>query len=303
MRQLGGVRGVAAYHIWAGNFPLPSCQESEGNLEGEGYKTGKQIVLIFEIHQHVIDVDLLRAISIFLNCGKVEIGRKVGNPDTWVYRLRVSSQKDILNTLLPILQESSFMLNKRQHNWRLFLEACEMVKNKQHTSQEGQDILQSIRSQLSSQLSFEEKLKLPKSSTPLNEKRVTGFTDAEGHFSFIIPKNDNGNWLSPIFSFSISQETSELDFIKSLVEFFRCGNVYTKKNTWAILFYSQQKKDLTEKILPFFETNKLQTIKQLSFLRWKKALNICYNNKPLLNEHKEELNNLLLDISHKRPKK
>jgi len=197
--------------------------------EGEGYKTGKQIVLIFEIHQHVIDVDLLRAISIFLNCGKVEIGRKVGNPDTWVYRLRVSSQKDILNTLLPILQESSFMLNKRQHNWRLFLEACEMVKNKQHTSQEGQDILQSIRSQLSSQLSFEEKLKLPKSSTPLNEKRVTGFTDAEGHFSFIIPKNDNGNWLSPIFSFSISQETSELDFIKSLVEFFRCGNVYTKK--------------------------------------------------------------------------
>ena len=104
-----------------------------------------------------------------------------------------------------------------------------MVKNKQHTSQEGQDILQSIRSQLSSQLSFEEKLKLPKSSTPLNEKRVTGFTDAEGHFSFIIPKNDNGNWLSPIFSFSISQETSELDFIKSLVEFFRCGNVYTKK--------------------------------------------------------------------------
>jgi hypothetical protein len=48
----------------------------------KSHKTGKQIVLIFEIHQHVIDVDLLKAISIYLNCGKVEIGVKVGSPDT-----------------------------------------------------------------------------------------------------------------------------------------------------------------------------------------------------------------------------
>jgi hypothetical protein len=80
-----------------------------GFFEGDGsitiqfkpnktHKTGKQIVLIFEIHQHVIDVDLLKAISIFLDCGKVEIGRKVGNPDTWVYRLRISSQYQIYAT-------------------------------------------------------------------------------------------------------------------------------------------------------------------------------------------------------------
>ena len=36
-------------------------------------KPGKQIILIFEIHQHVIDVDLLKAISVYLDCGKVEI--------------------------------------------------------------------------------------------------------------------------------------------------------------------------------------------------------------------------------------
>ena len=81
-----------------------------GLFEGDGsitiqlkpnksHKTGKQIILIFEIHQHVIDVDLLKAISVYLDCGKVEIGRKVGSPDTWVYRLRISSQNDIVNIM------------------------------------------------------------------------------------------------------------------------------------------------------------------------------------------------------------
>jgi hypothetical protein len=46
------------------------------------HKTGKQVILIFEIHQHVIDVDLLHAISIFLNCGKVCIGIKKGDPES-----------------------------------------------------------------------------------------------------------------------------------------------------------------------------------------------------------------------------
>ena len=40
-----------------------------------------------------------------------------------------------------------------------------------------------------------------------------------------------------------------------------------KKTPEQSYFIVNKKKDLTEKILPFFETNKLQTIKQLSFLR------------------------------------
>jgi hypothetical protein len=74
-------------------------------------------------------VDLLKAISIFLGCGKVEIGRKVGAPDTWMYRLRISTQTDILNILLPILQSQSMMLNKRDHDLKLFIRACLLVKD------------------------------------------------------------------------------------------------------------------------------------------------------------------------------
>jgi uncharacterized ubiquitin-like protein YukD len=150
-----------------------------GLFEGDGsvtiqlkpnisHKTGKQLVLIFEIHQHVIDVALLKAISIFLDCGKVEIGRKVGAPDTWVYRLRISTQTDILNNLLPILQSQSMMLNKREHDIKLFVHACLLVKDKKHTNIEGQGELANIAARLSSKLSFENKQKLPDSEKSLN---------------------------------------------------------------------------------------------------------------------------------------
>jgi len=150
-----------------------------GLFEGDGsitiqlkpnisHKTGKQVVLIFEIHQHVIDVDLLKAISIFLDCGKVEIGRKVGAPDTWVYRLRISTQTDILNNLLPLLQSQSMMLNKREHDIKLFVHACLLVKDKKHTNIEGQSELGTIAARLSSKLSFENKQKLPDTNKSLN---------------------------------------------------------------------------------------------------------------------------------------
>lgn len=63
------------------------------------------------------------------------------------------------------------------------------------------------------------------------------------------------------------------------------------------------KKDLAEKIIPFFEKNELQTIKQYSFLKFKKVFNIFKNNKIISPEHFKELNNILSDQSGKRPKK
>jgi hypothetical protein len=46
------------------------------------HKIGKQVILNFDIHQHAIDLDLLNAISIYLGCGKVEVGRKSGNKES-----------------------------------------------------------------------------------------------------------------------------------------------------------------------------------------------------------------------------
>ena len=89
--------------------------------------------------------------SIFLGCGQVEVGRKTGSSDTWVYRLRISKQTDIFNILLPILQKVSqtMMLNKRAHDMRLFIKICEIVKIREHITEQGQITIGTLSSQLS----------------------------------------------------------------------------------------------------------------------------------------------------------
>ncbi len=304
-----------------------------GFFEGDGsvtiqlkpnpsHKSGKQVVLIFEIHQHVIDVDLLKAISIYLNCGKVvalRIGRKVGSPDSWVYRLRISTQNDIINTLLPILQLQSkkMMLKKRQHDIKLFIEACLIVKDKNHTTIEGQTQIADIASNLSSKLSFEDKHYLTETKPTLNSERVTGFVEAEGHFGLSVKfiYDDSSIPVSSTaipkvvssFRFLVVQESSELYSLNLLENFFGCGKTYTRISRPKESFYSvTNRKDLVEKIVPFFEKNGLQTIKKHSFLRFKKVLNICEkqkNDNPLTIQDFNELNNIISDSTGKRPVK
>ena len=283
-----------------------------GLFEGDGsitiqlkpnksHKMGKQIILIFEIHQHVIDVDLLKAISIFLGCGKVEVGRKVGSPDTWVYRLRISTQVDILNILLPILQSQSMMLKKRAHDMNLFIESCLMVKEKKHTNEQGQAAISTLASQLSSNFTLEGKEQLPDIEIKLNPERVLGFTDAEGHFSFTITKSKNNpNYTGVIFNFLITQEKSEIKFLNELIKFFGCGNVFANEKGGGV-FAVHNKQDLATKIVPFFESNELQTIKKYSFERFSRAILIA-NNKEIDNISKIKLiEKIALETENKRP--
>lgn len=158
------------------------------------HKTGKQIILIFEIHQHVVDKDLLKAISFYLECGKVEIGRKVGNDNNWVYNLRISSQKEKFEKLLPILQSQSMILKKRDYDLILFLKACKLVVDKKHITDLGQKEIKLIVSQLSSKLNLEDKKNLPDTFKTINKEWLTGITDAEGNFQILINTSTTSNF-------------------------------------------------------------------------------------------------------------
>lgn len=301
-----------------------SCDYILGLFEGDGsvtiqlkpntsHKTGKQVILIFEFHQHAIDQDLLTAISIYLGCGKVSISKKVGSPDSWIYKLRISSQSEILNVILPLLQSKGMMLIKRSHDLKLFIKACTLLQNKQHLTDEGQTEIFLLASQLSSKidiavkeevlfqrmLSSGEKEDLKQN---ISDEKIRGFVDAEGNFSFFLTsKKDNPNYTGVVFNFNIVQENSEKLFLNHLVDFFGCGHVYTDEKGGG-RFVVSKKKELRDNIIPFFEANELQTIKKHSFLRFKKALKICIDNKPLQPIHITELKSLLLEKIGKRPK-
>lgn len=258
------------------------------------HKTGKQVILNWDIHQHAIDLDLLHAIKLFLGCGKVEVGKKVGSPDNWIYRFRIFRQTEILNKLLPILKNKSMVLNKRNRDLNIFIKICEIVQDKYHTTENGLYDIIEMNKKISSRISKTDKALLPNSMTDLNSPWVTGVTDAEGSFSVIYVKSRKQYQ----FHFSIAQEKTEITFLNKLISFFSCGNVSISGEKG--LYYVSSKIDLIEKIIPFFEENKLQTIKQYSFLNFKKILNIVLNNKPLLQNHVDEINKILEDNTHKR---
>lgn len=253
-------------------------------------KTGIQVILIWEIHQHVIDKDLLEAISIFLGSffdiikdknlmslnsnnkklGKVEISSKVGKSDSWVYRLRISTQKDIFTTLLPILIEvkNNLLLKKRQNDLNIFIEACLFVKEGKHNSIEGLKYLQTLTKNLSNKKTYLEKYNLPDiSNVSINKQsnNILGFTDSEGSFGITVYSYGKDKEKKSVnFSFKITQTGSESLFLNKLIEFFGCGKVYLTKNDALSSteltkgYYTVYKKeDLINKIIPFFNQNKL----------------------------------------------
>ena len=123
---------------------------------------------------------------------------------------------------------------------------------------------------------------------------MLGFTDAEGHFSFTITKSKiNPNYTGVVFNFLITQEGCEIHFLNELVKFFNCGNVYINKRGIGS-FVVRNKQEIATKIIPFFESNELQTIKKFSFIKFKKALDICLANKPLHRYHRNLLASALI---------
>ena len=278
-----------------------------GLFEGDGsiyvqlkpnssHKTGKQLILNWDIHQHVIDVDLLHAISTYLNCGKVEIGRKIGGKESWIYRYRISNQTDIINILLPILKSNDMVLNKRNHDKLLFIKICQLIQNKEHITLEGQEKIMNIIKLFSSKLDLNQKIVLSESNAELSSERVLGLTDAEGNFAFIIYTKNNKKRVQ--FRFSITQENTEIIFLNKLKSFFNCGQVYSGKKG-AGSYYVTNKKDIINNILPFFKKNKLKTIKKETYLNFIEAMDIC-KNRILSQSDLEKLHNLSQKNKNKR---
>lgn len=94
----------------------------------------------------------------------------------------------------------------------------------------------------------------------LDENYIVGLVDGEGSFNVRI--NPNKNRRSKIeLKFSLKLRHQDKEILYELRKFFGCGNVYIqndkrKNHTLCYRFEVQKKKDIIEKIIPFFEKNK-----------------------------------------------
>ncbi|HLD57510.1 MAG TPA: LAGLIDADG family homing endonuclease [archaeon] len=121
----------------------------------------------------------------------------------------------------------------------------------------------------------------------LRKKRYTrfyilGFVDAEGCFSIAIKKQDDARFgwvLDPIFQ--VTQHKNSRSVLELIKNELVCGRIIEKSGQPDTLVYLvDNRRQLAEKIIPFFEKYKLIT-KNGDFEKFKEVVN-CLENK----EHK-----------------
>ena len=92
----------------------------------------------------------------------------------------------------------------------------------------------------------------------LTNDYVLGLVDGEGCFHIQI--NENNRRSKVEFKFSLKLRHQDKEILHELQSFFGCGNVYIQRDKRAnhslcYRFEVQNKKDIIEKIIPFFEQN------------------------------------------------
>lgn len=137
---------------------------------------------------------------------------------------------------------------------------------------------------------------------------ITGFVDGEGCFSVSIFRNPKAQtklgW--QVFSeFVVSQGEKSRGSLELIMKYFGCGSIVTNKrkdnhHESMLKYCVRSLKDLNQKIIPFFEENKLQTYKKNDFLIFKKIVQIVSAKKHLSQSGLERVGLLISKMNRRK---
>jgi len=119
-----------------------------------------------------------------------------------------------------------------------------------------------------------------------NNSWVTGFVDGEGCFSISFNLREKMNYgieIRPSFSISQKRDKEGLNhkIISSFVHFFEGGFVRFSKKDQIWKYETRRMEHIIEKIIPYFEVNKLITSKKNDFEEFKKICFLIYSKHHL----------------------
>ena len=124
----------------------------------------------------------------------------------------------------------------------------------------------------------------------LNPWYVTGLVEGEGCFSvsFTLKKKLKlGIETRP--SFSVSLNKRDLELVKSLREFFKCGAIRYSKADRTYKFEVRSVKDIVKKVIPWFEKYPLMGSKAEDFKKFKLICQMVHENKHRNREYLKEI--------------
>ena len=273
-------------------------------------KLGWQLEPNFIINLHKRDIELLKLIQYYFR-GVGRIGKeRNGSRD-----FTVGSLDQILGKIIPHFDKYPLKTKKLQ-DYLLFREVVMMMKRREHLTVEGLDKIVNIRATLNRGLTPTLKAAFPnsvavstefphfnsvqttdtqdngrlhtvcvenQSTLSLHPEWVAGFTSGDGCFKVSIRESKAYKVGSRvIIIFVLTQHIRDELVLKSLVNFFACGQVYSYKHHSE--FICQSFINNYTKILPFFRKYRILGVKSLDFEDWDKVAEMIKTKAHITNE-------------------
>lgn len=255
------------------------------------YGTGWRIKPIFAIGLHKKDLDILKSIQSSLGVGKIHIHGKNS------IQYRVDSIKEL--QVIVNHFENYPLVTVKQIDFILFKKAFNIIKLKEHLSQEGLLSLVGIKSSLNLGLTVSLTEAFPNwKEFQINRPDYTfnGIPDpnwmagfASGDSSFNIKISNSSTSLSSQrvqLRFAIGLNIRERAFVEFLATYFgltdKTKNVYFYKD--SVRFEVVNFSDILNIIIPFFDNHSIQGKKSLDFIDFKHVAEIVKSKDHLTSE-------------------
>jgi hypothetical protein len=275
-------------------------------LKSSSTKTGWNVNVRFTITAHITDLDLMLNLKQFFceDIGKISIFK-----DTCSYR--VNKLKDILEIIIPHFDKYPLATQKLA-DYMLFKEIVSLMKNKEHLTLDGLNKILSYKASLN--LGLSEKLKdkfsdIEAVKRPLIIDKdipspfwVAGFTTGDGSFYLIIQANKLNEIPRTDIGFSIAQHSRDMLLLAKFITFFNCGRI-KKDSRYSVHYYVVTNiKDITNKIIPFFNKYNTKGVKSLNFADWREGAEIIKTKTHLSKEGVEHIRTIQSRMNSKRSK-
>ena len=139
--------------------PIVSKDYIVGLTDGEGcfyvntwksssYKAGYGVQLHFHLKMQEKDKPLLEKIKNTLDCGAVYFQKEQRANHCQCYRYTVSSQKDILENIIPFFQQYPLQSVSKRMSFLIFCQIAKLVQSGKHLTESGVKQIQTLKSRM-----------------------------------------------------------------------------------------------------------------------------------------------------------
>ena len=192
------------------------------------------------------------------------------------------------------------LISQKWVDYVLFKQVLEITNNKKHLRTRGFKEILSIKGSLNLGLPKSLKRAFPDLYQTIRPKVmdnnikdsnwVVSFTNREGCFSVYVSSSSTTKLGETVrLKFQVTQHARDAELMKKLINFFQCGRIESASQNLGLNYVVTKFKDITDKVIPFFDKYPIQGLKTFDFLDFKRVAGLMQNKVHLTKEGLHEI--------------